>query len=262
VAESARLELTDEYRGHLVELCRGAWALARETHIKQAELPYPAAEAIEPRPTVYVQPALMAEPLATHYRRRAEGYRFVRDVLHEALGADALAGMQRQTAAGPVGQPLADELAALESLFLGAAGAVERQLGIPPADGEEEHVERFLAWAADLGADADLAQDSRMMVPVFFDQQRRLTKVWAVLGWSARPVEVAFARAPSVDIRGADGRALAEGEGPIVEFYSSWRTLVYPVAAEVYVDRILDRDEFRRHCDAYKTRGAILANLE
>jgi hypothetical protein len=32
--------------------------------------------------------------------------------------------------------------------------------------------------------------------------------------------------------------------------------------AEVYVNRLLDRDEFRRHCDAYQSREAILANLE
>jgi hypothetical protein len=31
--------------------------------------------------------------------------------------------------------------------------------------------------------------------------------------------------------------------------------------AEVYVSQLLDRDEFRRHCDRFKTREAILANL-
>jgi hypothetical protein len=32
--------------------------------------------------------------------------------------------------------------------------------------------------------------------------------------------------------------------------------------AEVYVSRLLDRDEFRRHCDRHQTRNAILANLD
>ena len=31
--------------------------------------------------------------------------------------------------------------------------------------------------------------------------------------------------------------------------------------AEVYVSHLLDRDEFRRHCDRYQTRERILANL-
>jgi hypothetical protein len=34
-----------------------------------------------------------------------------------------------------------------------------------------------------------------------------------------------------------------------------------PVLAEVYVGRLLDRGEFRGHCDRHKTRDAILANL-
>jgi hypothetical protein len=35
-----------------------------------------------------------------------------------------------------------------------------------------------------------------------------------------------------------------------------------PVTAEVYVTRLLDRDEFRTHCDRHKSRDAILANLQ
>jgi len=34
-----------------------------------------------------------------------------------------------------------------------------------------------------------------------------------------------------------------------------------PVVAEVYVARLVGRDEFRRHCDRFRTRDAILANL-
>lgn len=33
------------------------------------------------------------------------------------------------------------------------------------------------------------------------------------------------------------------------------------VAAEVYVSRLLDRTEFRKHCDRHRTAKAILANL-
>ena len=31
--------------------------------------------------------------------------------------------------------------------------------------------------------------------------------------------------------------------------------------AEVYVTNLMDRGEFRKHCDRYKTRSAILAHL-
>jgi hypothetical protein len=133
--------------------------------------------------------------------------------------------------------------------------AAERQLGAPPGDAATERsADEFVQWSADLGADADLAQDSRMMVPVFYDLQRRQTKVWVLLGWSQRPVEIGFAHAPSADVTGPQ-----EAQ---VEFGSTWRSIAYPVTAEVYVNEILDRDEFRRHCDTYRTRAAILANLK
>jgi hypothetical protein len=42
----------------------------------------------------------------------------------------------------------------------------------------------------------------------------------------------------------------------------SGATFAYPVTAEVYVDRILNRDEFRSHCNRSKTPSAILGNLK
>jgi hypothetical protein len=47
-----------------------------------------------------------------------------------------------------------------------------------------------------------------------------------------------------------------------VEFQFNVQSLAYPVTAEIYVERILDRDEFRRHCDRFKTRSEILKNLQ
>ncbi|MBI1902256.1 MAG: hypothetical protein HYS13_14235 [Planctomycetia bacterium] len=43
---------------------------------------------------------------------------------------------------------------------------------------------------------------------------------------------------------------------------TSYKTMLYPVLAEVYVRNILNRDEFRAHCDTYRSRGAILGNLQ
>jgi len=39
------------------------------------------------------------------------------------------------------------------------------------------------------------------------------------------------------------------------------RQIAYPVFAEAYVTRLLDRDEFRAHCDRYKTGTQILQHL-
>jgi len=46
-----------------------------------------------------------------------------------------------------------------------------------------------------------------------------------------------------------------------LEFEPEGHTIASPVTAEVYVARLLDRAEFRAHCDRLKTPSAILAGL-
>jgi hypothetical protein len=38
-------------------------------------------------------------------------------------------------------------------------------------------------------------------------------------------------------------------------------SLAYPITAEAYVKKLLNRDEFQAHCDRHKTASAILENL-
>jgi hypothetical protein len=268
-AESARLELADTYREHLTELFKGLYALNRETHIKQAEIPYPAAEAApEPRPKIYIAPEVTVEPLAEHYQRRATGYRFVRTALEETFGGEALGGLHRLTANGPIETDLATELQDMEALFHGAYVVACLQAGLPPNPmvgaeanpGDLDAARRFLHWAINVELDGDVAADCRMMVPVFHDQQRDRTKVWVFLGWSVRGLSIDYARQPTAQVLDGDG-AVVEQVGPELIFFGTGAPLASPITAEVYVDRILDRDEFRKHCDLYRTRDAILENL-
>jgi hypothetical protein len=278
--EAARLLLQPRYRRHLEEMFRATLALARETHVKQLAVPPPGSA--EPRrPTIWVSPGLTVEPLPTFYRRRSACYRFVRSVLEEVFGPDALARMHRLMPEGPCDQGLADELRAMESLFQGAYLTACKELGLDPEAGEGD-AGRFAAWAEKLGADADLARDCRMMVPVFYDLQRRRTKVWAFLGWDRVSLQVQFHRPPRVlsceptrapepeptDRPGVLRRVLRKQLGrfsrllgPNLQFHGEGHGLAVPVMAEVYVGQLLNRDEFRRHCDRYRTREAILANL-
>jgi hypothetical protein len=273
-SEAARLTLSASYRRQLEELFRGIMALSRETHIKQIEITAPAAAPAGPgrEPvTIFIRPALSAEPLATCYARRGAAYRFVRSVLEETFGAEALNSLRRQTPAGPVTAALAAELDTMEALFAGASAAVSHDLGMEaliatPTGGagraRDSAADRdtFLRWATSASADPDLGRDVRMMVPVFFDRARGKTKVWVFLGWSERRVTFSFARPPAVEVT-RDGRAATRDEA-VVAFADSGATFAYPVTAEVYVNQILNRDEFRAHCNRYKTPSAILANLK
>lgn len=265
--EATQLSFSDEYKKLLTELFKGALALARETHVKQMEIPRPASRAFDPEPEpkkqIYIRLNLSAEPLVTHYRRKAESYRFVRTVLQEAFGPEALTNLHRQTATGPVTASLADELSQMEALFSGAATAAARQIGLnAPAQPEAEgQAATFLKWASELALDPDLGQDARMMVPVFYDQMRKRTKVWVFLGWTRRSVSFGMARAPGYKVFDAEGNAVPPGQKVEVHFHGRSESLLYPEMAEVYVGQILNRDEFRRHCDVYRTRSAILENL-
>ena len=148
-----------------------------------------------------VRPGLTVEPIPTLYSRRAAGYRFVHAVLEGVFGADAVAQMQRLTPTGPSGVSLADELREMEAIFAGAYLAACRELGMeadPAVGSSAEAFARFTRRVRRTDGGPDLGQDSRMMVPVFFDEQRRMTKVWAFLGWQRIGLTVSYEKPPSV----------------------------------------------------------------
>jgi hypothetical protein len=271
VPETAHLQLGMRYRGHLEDLFRGALALTRETHVKQLAVAVGGCRGPWP-PPIWVTPNLSVEPLPTCYERRASSYRFVRAVLEETFGADALMEMHRLTPEGPSDVHLGEELAVMEKLFDGASATARQELGMAPL-GDGDAVACFAKWRGDLSRDRDASRDARMMVPVYYDLQRKQTKVWAFLGWRRVPVVASFEKEPlivSIETSKPEDRLNVlrkkfrnEPEKPLpsVRFERDRYEFAVPVMAEVYVERLLDRDEFRKHCDRFRTRDAILANL-
>jgi len=259
--EAKRLEFNEEYRKQLLELFKGVLALTRETHVKQLEIPAAGEKAGgKPHVKIFINPDLTSEPLVTYYRRRAESYEFLQKCLTTTFGATGLKTYHRQTATGPVAVDLGAELESMRALFSGASAATARQLGMPSDAKPGADEAAFHTWERDADKDADVGRDARMMVPVFYDINRKKTKVWAFLGWSSRPVIIGFAKPPTYEVF-QNGRKLDAKNSPEVVFTSSYQSLAYPVTAEVYVDKLLDRDEFRKLCDTYKTRAAILGQL-
>jgi hypothetical protein len=245
--EASRLVLDATYEKHLESLFRGIMTLTRETHIKQLEM-VPAGCAAPRVVKIPVRPQLTVEPLVTHYLRCADGYRFVRGVLEEAFGERALGEMHRLLPDKPTTASLREELAAMIHLFDGAAATAMRELGIKT----ERDPSGFTGWAA-LPNDPDVDADARAMVPVYYDVQRRKTKVLLFLGWSEGQLRASFAKPPRVE--------LVSGGHAEVELGDAWYPLASPVVAEALVTRILNRDELREHCDKHRTKDAIIAAL-
>ena len=266
--EGKCLKIDDEYRKLLLELFKGMLTLTRETHVKQLEIAELGAAMGGPEEEVFIDidPALSAEPLATHYLRRAAGYRFIRGVLEETFGTQALQSLHRLTETGPVATSLAEELSAIEALFFGAHVKVSQELGLAPdttmysSMTANDAADRFESWVRDLSSDPDLNMDLRAMVPVFYDVERGKTKVWAFLGWTDRPITISFAQPPKGTVRDLNGTLVSSP--PEIRWGFLYEQLQYPVTAELYVDRILDRSEFRKLCDWCVTRSEIVRRLD
>ncbi|MGO8790608.1 MAG: hypothetical protein ACLQVL_24935 [Terriglobia bacterium] len=268
--EAQRLQFDESYRRELVGLFKALLALTRETHVKQLEMPTLGSAAPSRIVRLQITPDLTVEPLATYYLRRARSYRFVRGVLQQAFGPEALPKLRRLTAAGPVNLSLAEELTLMEALFHGAYLRSCEEIGMRPepdsefGSGRDATIHRAVmgAWLESLPKDPDLGKDIRMMVPLFYDVQRQQTKVWAVLGVATKPLTVSYAHPPTVkEFKGPAGASVKPGEVE-VDFEPQYTKLAYIVSAEVYIGRLLNRTEFRQLCDQKKTFAAIVAGLQ
>jgi len=268
--EAKRLQLDESYRQELVGLFKALLALTRETHVKQLEMPMVGMAMPRRRQPVRISPDLAVEPLPTYYLRRARSYQFVREVLQQDFGPEALPKLRRLTAAGPVNLSLASELILMEALFHGAYLRSCEEIGMMPEPASgfgnpgDANLHRAVlgAWLDSLRKDPDLGKDIRMMVPIFYDIGRHQTKVWVVLGIASKPLSVSYTHPPTVkEIKGPGGVRVNPGDVDL-EFVNQRTKLAYIVSAEVYVNRLLNRTEFRQLCDQKKTFKAIVESLQ
>jgi hypothetical protein len=190
------------------------------------------------------------EPLVTHYARRAECYRSIQSVLVDGFGKAALGGLHRQTVNGCVERTVKDELEFMAALFDGAANVARLELGASPIG----DTGTFVWWMANRRSDPDISADLRMMVPVYWDQERKLTKVWMFLGWLEDTLEVEFENPPAV--RRPDGSPVS------TKFQQASYPVAVPVTVEALTSRVLNRDAFRSLCDRHRTPEAVVRALQ
>ncbi len=256
--EAPKLELAESYRADLRQLFRSLLASARESHVKQLEALYAGG-----CPLV-ISPWLSAEPLAEYYRRRALSYRFVRERLVAILGEDVLLSRRRMTSKGETDRPLLDEMLLMEQLFAGAAAVVQDELGIGRDLKADDNRWITTAKAATRSfiahhrGDPDLNEDIRMMVPLFYDIDRKEFHVLATLGFEQRTLKARFVERPTVAVRDGMGRPVH----PEIVWDEAKYPLARPVTIQCRVKTLLDRDQFRALCDREKTAGAIRTALE
>jgi hypothetical protein len=260
--ERDKLLLTREYKKRMMEAFKALVTKRRETHYRQ--LPIGCGGSLKMvRLPPDVTPRLRLEPCPTYYLRTARAYAFLADFLQTAVGPEALAGLRGLRQGGDRGRPLGEELLEQRDRFYGFYLLSLEDLGQRPAFLKGEPVERercrALAerWLEGVAEHADLACDTRVSVPVYYDPQRNVTRVWATLGVRLAKLDVSYEIGPRVRQPGSESWQ-APGRTGTAHYLIPVDTFA---EVEMKGQRALTREELRAVCDRAKTKEAIVAEL-
>lgn len=229
--ETAGLEVGPRYAAYLEECFRGLFALTRESHVKQLGVAAGAA------PRLLVAPQISLEPLPEHYARTAQAYAFLRAVVAQSLGHEAL---EARLGDGDA-RTIDDALRAMELLFRGAEAVARDELGQQGVDANARA--SFRAWQVRAHEEPALKEDLRIAVPLFWRPDTKLHRIAVVRGVRKVHCTIGFAREPRFRLVGRDA------EGASVSFVSVRRELLVPETVELDVREIPTREVLRAACD-------------
>jgi hypothetical protein len=247
--EASKLQWGDKYLKYLEDMFVGLLAATRETHVKQLES---LAAGCAATPTI-VSPELSIEPLPEYYLRRAMSYQFIREALLEYFGEVVLTE-----------EGVLHDLLDMESLLFGAYEICCEEIGLASQanmlSAREKLQSKSLTrqWLTNVKSDQDIAEDIRAMVPLFYDIGRGKTKVLAILGYSAVPLRIDYVSKPDIKIY-QYGEEITSSAN--IQWSDQEATILKLETAELYVDKLLNREEFRAVCDEHKTKSGILNAL-
>jgi len=264
--EKDKLLLTKSYKKRMLEAFKALITKRRETHIRN-DSPARACIATPPKEITRVSPQLRLEPCPSYYLRTARAYGFLQNFLQSSVGDDTLKKLQGLKKGGMRQVVLSQELDDMKDLFYGFYLLTCEDIGLKPAflPGElveETHCYKLAAdWLNNFKNDVDLAQDTRVSVPIYSDD--RAIRLWVTLGVRLARLSAGYARAP---------RICLPDKGGIVEDWTmveSWKLgeTNYLIAVDEFAEvelpanTVLNREELRAICDKYQTKEAILKAL-
>jgi len=263
--EAFKLLRTARYKRRMLEAFAALITKRRETHIRQMDTAK--AEAAPP-PLDKVSPRLRVEPHPTYYLRTARAYDFLQKFLHDAVGREELATLHGLTAEGERTLDLAAELDQMRTLFFGVYLISCEDLGLRPSTMADETGDPAAAmaaaekWLGEIKSDPDLAADTRVIVPVYYDPMKREMSVWATAGVRLVKLTAAYDARFPLSLRPVSG-----GEWKPVEPYKleAMNTVIAVdefITCQIPTLTPLTREEFRKLCDEHKTKEKIVAALQ
>lgn len=264
--ESNKLLLTRTYKKRMLEAFKALVTKRRETHVRQLEMKT-AEEAIPIHELTSVRPRLRLEPNPTYYLRTARSYAFLANFLESTLGESTLRSLKGLREGGDRGVDLHSELMSMRDLFYGLYLLSAEDIGLKPAFLDVEAVDRPAVekragdWLGVLAKDPDLAVDTRVSVPIYFDPMTNSVRLWMTIGVRLTALDARYAKPPS--IRPADG----SGDWKPVE-PSKLDAIEYLIPVDEFAEveipggRVLNRAELRVICDRMKTKEKIIGAMK
>jgi hypothetical protein len=262
--EANKLLLTKAYKKRMLEAFQALITKRRETHVRNAK--YAGAKAEPPQELESVKPRLRVEPNPTYYLRTARSYAFLASFLESTIGEGTLKTLKGLREGGERDKDLHSELAWMRSLFYGLFLLSAEDIGLKPEFLDGETVDRegsekvATEWLASIGTDPDLAVDTRVAVPIYYNPQTGVGRLWMTVGVRLTLLEASYVKPPS--LRPLEGA----GEWKTVEPWklkTSFQSIPVDEFAEVEIrgSRVLNRAELRAICDRMKTKEKIVETI-
>jgi hypothetical protein len=258
--ESNKLLLTKAYKKRMLEAFQALITKRRETHSGEDKY---GGKVISPQEVVSLEPRLRVEPNPTFYLRTARSYAFLANFLESTLGEGTLKSLKGLREGGERELDLHSELARVRSLFYGLYLLSAEDIGLKPEFLEGEPVDRegsekvATDWLASIATDPDLAVDTRVAVPIYYNPQTGVVRLWMTVGVRLTMLEASYVKPPS--LRPLEG----SGEWKAVEptkLKTTFQSIPVDEFAEVEIrgSRVLNRAELRAICDRMKTKEKIV----
>lgn len=237
--ESKKLFFNNVYKKRLENSFRTSVTQARETHVKQLERPE-AVEGVAPEVLeveLYISPKFSVEPMPEYYSRTAEGYKFLNDNLK-------------------IDPAVQGKISDLNKLFNELSLRSAEDIGLKAVAAPLPAADNFISNWKDM---PEMGQDIRVIVPIGPLDGKDPSKgvnYWAVLGIEPLEIKVNYKDKPKIIIPQKNVKAN-------IQYGTSRYTILVPVFAEVIIKDAAPptREEFRKICDKYRTKDAILKYL-
>jgi hypothetical protein len=265
--EHGKLLLTKTYKKRMLDAFQALITKHRETHVRQVAISEGSLSASPSNPPpLKVKPRLRVEPNPSYYLRTARAYAFLNDFLNVSVGKSFLQALHGLRPDGPRELDLYNELHFQRDLFYGLYLISAEDLGLKPCLAADEPVKvedcYRLAndWLAKAFQDRDLAQDTRVAVPIFIDGNSDSTRLWLNLGVRMASLDAEYARPPHVKSKQEREWRQVKDE----EMEPSQYLIAVDEFAEATVpgQHVPTREGLGKVCDQKRTKERILAEIE